>query len=420
MEHLLSSLSDAIRRHEDTVSLWNELFSRASMTTQLDEQQQKQIATIFNQVKRSEHKKVLVREFMKSLRQAILSRPKVTRHLLEQMLPPNLFPRSIHKYSNWKKVAPVLDYLRYLLFGAPTRKFQEQLSGFITPIELTQITQPVQIMKYFTPSQYNKLGSVSKSVSQTYSKTGQGIQVLDDRSLAKMKHKRLFMENLTKYRRTLKVIRLHDEVDLVYDSLLDSSEWDAFFKALPSLTNLEELDLRPTRFYFKRRNANGKTKALAAALPSLTKLKVLKLRCCIYDSSGRGNKGALLIAETLPSMTNLEHLGLDRNNIGDEGAASIAHVLPSLTKLKHINLSDNWIRNEGAIAIAQALPSLTELETLDLRWNAIGYNGAVAIVHALQTLTKFKKLDLRGIRIGEEEKVAIAQIDPSLTNSIYL
>ena len=139
MEHLLTELSDAIRHQGNTVSLWKEIFASATMSTELNEEQKRHVARIFRQIKRSENKKVFIVEFMKSLRQAILARPKVSRHLLEQMLPPGSFPKSIHKYSNWKKIAPVLDYLRYWFFGAPTRKFQQQLSQYSIPPEMYQL-----------------------------------------------------------------------------------------------------------------------------------------------------------------------------------------------------------------------------------------------------------------------------------------
>ena len=136
---MLIELTDAIRNQENTVSLWEEIFSNATMATQLSEQQKRHVVRIFSQIKKSENKKVFIVEFMKSLRQAILARPKVTRHLLEQMLPPGSFPQSVHKYSNWKKIAPVLDYLRYWFFGAPTRKFQQQLSQYSLPSETYQL-----------------------------------------------------------------------------------------------------------------------------------------------------------------------------------------------------------------------------------------------------------------------------------------
>lgn len=161
MDHLLTELSDAVRRQESTFLLWNEIFSNATMRTELDEQQKKKIVKIFRQIKSSENKKMFVREFMKSVRQSILNRPKVTRHLLEQMLPPGSFPQSIHKYSNWKKIAPVLDYLRYWLFGAPTRKFQEQFSQYSIPQDSYQLKtssallrkprqwqEPIETMQY--------------------------------------------------------------------------------------------------------------------------------------------------------------------------------------------------------------------------------------------------------------------------------
>lgn len=137
MNELFGKLSQAIRHQERTSALWDEIFSSATSKTELDEHQKKTIGKIFRQIKTSENKTIFIHEFLKSVQKAILRHPRITRRVLEQMLPVRSFPKSIHKYSNWTKIAPVLDYIRYWLFGPPTSKFQQQLSHYSIPQDIS-------------------------------------------------------------------------------------------------------------------------------------------------------------------------------------------------------------------------------------------------------------------------------------------
>lgn len=138
MNELFLNLSRAIRRQEETTEFWDEIFSSATMKTEFNEDQKKTFDKIVRQIKTSEKKTRLIHEFLSSVQKAILDHPRITRHVLEQMLPVGSFRKSIHKYSNWSKIAPLLDYVHYLVFGPPTSKFQKQLSQYSIEPDILQ------------------------------------------------------------------------------------------------------------------------------------------------------------------------------------------------------------------------------------------------------------------------------------------
>lgn len=188
MNELLRNLSYAIRRQEETTSFWDEIFSSATMKTEFDEDQKKTISKIFRQIKTSEKKTMLIHEFLSSVQKAILDHPRITRHVLEQMLPVGSFRKSIHKYSNWTKIAPLLDYVHYLVFGPPTSKFQKQLSQYSIPQDISILPKtyfrqhkPIQDMKDIVLPQTNQLRIPTTLIRRWKQEPIQTIQYLGQR-----------------------------------------------------------------------------------------------------------------------------------------------------------------------------------------------------------------------------------------------
>lgn len=105
---------------------WDQFFDNSHMKTDLPNTKKKSIHKLILNMVDDENEDVLD-VFLAAVRRSMRKRPRVTRHVLEQILPVGSFPRSIHKYSEWKKLGPLIDYIKYTIYGAPKQKFKQQM-----------------------------------------------------------------------------------------------------------------------------------------------------------------------------------------------------------------------------------------------------------------------------------------------------
>eukprot|EP00934_Nitzschia_sp_Nitz4_P003896 Nitzschia sp. Nitz4//scaffold249_size28687//21762//24971//NITZ4_008119-RA/size28687-snap-gene-0.4-mRNA-1//1//CDS//3329544023//3886//frame0 len=127
-----------------------------------------------------------------------------------------------------------------------------------------------------------------------------------------------------------------------------------------------------------------------------TALHVLSL-----NNNSIGADGAIILADSLSTMTNLTELYLEHNMIGDEGTVALAEALQDNEALSLLTLAFNSIGDRGAVALAQALQGLPSLTGLYLDGNSIGANGAVALADALQGKEVLSALNYEKIANGE-------------------
>jgi len=81
-----------------------------------------------------------------------------------------------------------------------------------------------------------------------------------------------------------------------------------------------------------------------------------------------GHKGAIALAEILPSM-DIKYLNLDYNKIGDIGASAIANATTLTPSLERLHLIYNNIDKIGMLAIAKMLTNSPFLLELNISYN---------------------------------------------------
>jgi len=145
LAYFIHELSESVRNGGDTEETWNNIFAVVSMKTTLSDEDQKVLHKIFSMIVRSPNREIMVHSFMKQLKQSTLNHPRITKHFLRQLFPVEMFPRSIHKYSHMSFLGPIFDYMRFLLFQTPTKKFQKQLVQFIGDFQTRQPEKTVSV-----------------------------------------------------------------------------------------------------------------------------------------------------------------------------------------------------------------------------------------------------------------------------------
>lgn len=126
----------------------------------------------------------------------------------------------------------------------------------------------------------------------------------------------------------------------------------------------------------------------AAGAPTLS-LGSLRLSATeLVQTSNRilGDSGCALACGFVTSYgARLQVLKLADCNIGDAGCASVARLAGGLAgpSLRELNLSSNRVGDKGALSIADALPTCDMLERIVLDRNDIGKKGAEALAKRL-------------------------------------
>ncbi|DBA01317.1 TPA: hypothetical protein N0F65_001822 [Lagenidium giganteum] len=176
-----------------------------------------------------------------------------------------------------------------------------------------------------------------------------------------------------------------------------------FAKALRSLKHLERLDLSDNTF-----GGEG-GEAIADALVGMFGLVELNLRDAAVEDDGM-----VAIAKALKqSGKSLKAFDVSGNDLTVDSMKELAQCVRGLSNLRVLQVEENEIASKGAKHLAKALkePSVSLLEKLVLNVNEIGSAGAVAIVESVAPKKHLASLQLDGNMISAQ---AIDQIMASL------
>ena len=119
----------------------------------------------------------------------------------------------------------------------------------------------------------------------------------------------------------------------------------------------------------------------------------------------------LIIANSLNSITSLEHLGLEFSNITNEAANLIASVITSNNTLQRLNVSNCNLQEEGIIMISKALGKNNSINKLLMNSNSI--NDTAACELAI-TIAKNSSLESLGLSDCELEEIGLMHITKAL------
>ena len=103
------------------------------------------------------------------------------------------------------------------------------------------------------------------------------------------------------------------------------------------------------------------------------------------------NRGAMVLAESLQTCSQLTSLDLSDNEIGDSGACRLGDCLRHCSKLHTLRLNSNLMSGAGAVRIAEGV-ACGNIETLELSYNFLWLEDIRSIVIALKDSTRIKRL----------------------------
>jgi len=133
----------------------------------------------------------------------------------------------------------------------------------------------------------------------------------------------------------------------------------------------------------------------AALAPALAALCVT-LRELYLGFNDLGRFGSAAVAGALSCLTALEVLDLQSNLVEGTGATAVAESVRGLPALRELYLQFNTFgRNAAAAALAAALSTLSRLEVLDLDGNELSEEGCNAIADGMSGLAELRVVDLQ-------------------------
>ena len=103
------------------------------------------------------------------------------------------------------------------------------------------------------------------------------------------------------------------------------------------------------------------------------------------------DRGAMALAKSLQTCSQLTSLDLSHNEIGDSGACCLGDYLRHCSKLQTLRLNSNLISGIGAVRIAEGV-ACGNLEELELGYNFLWFEDVQSIVIALKDSTRIKRL----------------------------
>jgi len=194
-----------------------------------------------------------------------------------------------------------------------------------------------------------------------------------------------------------------------------SSDMNKLSLALRPLQKLELLDIRDNGLPFtlaaKLLGELPKCRIRIANCPGFKEDKkslhfdeVIASQSTELDLSGNSidDAEAVVLAEALNEMRNVEKLDLYANDIGAAGATALVEALKEMRDLKTLNLRYNDIGAEGAEHIGEALKVNKAMVDVMLHSNVLGAAGAQHISEALKVNQTITKLNLGQNRIGPD------------------
>ena len=103
------------------------------------------------------------------------------------------------------------------------------------------------------------------------------------------------------------------------------------------------------------------------------------------------DRGAMALARSLQTCSQLTSLDLSDNEIGDSGACCLGDCLRHCSKLHTLRLNSNLMSGAGAVRIAEGV-ACGNIETLELGYNFLWLEDIRSIVMALKDSTRIKRL----------------------------
>ncbi|CAG9313666.1 unnamed protein product [Blepharisma stoltei] len=122
------------------------------------------------------------------------------------------------------------------------------------------------------------------------------------------------------------------------------------------------------------------------------------------------------LSKSFETLTKLETLNIQGNNIDTEGGKYLSGILRKTKQLKVLYLSENQLGYEGCISFAPCLRSISNLEQLALDENKIQDEGLAALVPNLLAMTNLKYLGLRYNDLTANSKNNLELLVTSLAN----
>ena len=124
----------------------------------------------------------------------------------------------------------------------------------------------------------------------------------------------------------------------------------------------------------------------------------------LYLSGNNLGVGTLKVAKALQCITTLRILGLGNNNIPQETCDELALAIKSNKHLKQLGLKDNNLQY-SSLLILQTLSTISTLKVLDIQCNQIGKKGGKVLVSVIKSNNTLMELylgsnDLQGSAIS--------------------
>ena len=160
-------------------------------------------------------------------------------------------------------------------------------------------------------------------------------------------------------------------------------------KSLHHAHNLHELELSDSPLH-------GSVRYLAENLlhvPRLVDLTLFRV--------GMGNQECMSLGRSLKHLPQLQRLSLSYNSLGD-GIAKLAEHFSSVPRLRALGLGGTSMGKEEAILLAQSLKHVSNLEELYLAGNPLGRGVSILVQH-LRNLPNLRKLDLKDVAMTKKE-----------------
>ena len=124
---------------------------------------------------------------------------------------------------------------------------------------------------------------------------------------------------------------------------------------------------------------------LACAIKCNINIESLYLRDNTLQSS------ALVILQSLSTITTLKVLNMNNNQIGEKYGDALASVIKSNTGLKELCVGGNNLQR-SVIKISKALQTISTIESLDLSNNNLTNEVGIELTAAIQSNSSLKQL----------------------------
>lgn len=220
------------------------------------------------------------------------------------------------------------------------------------------------------------------------------------------------LKNLSKYK-NLKSIDLSVRMNGLSDENIKQ-----LAPALAKLSELETLRLKNVTDNLDRISFEG----LELLAPVLMEMKKLKE----FSIGGRFDKNsALLLAQVLPTLDNIEHLAFTSCSLDAECANTVVSSLRKTKKLEALYLGSNYLTDynneEDFEEFAISLGQLQNLKELYLHRNNLGsYRMGVIFSQICHMQNRLKAIEIAGNRIEDEGLMQLSCFIKTCSNLTYL